>query len=100
MNEGRFVFSQVVDFIPRVPFDKFIKQFKGDYRAHELTTYNQFLHLLFGQLTACTSLRDICLCLEAHKTSLWHLGFHNTVDSNGIYRVYDYFLSAWLKTSF
>lgn len=97
MNEGRFVFSQVVDFIPRIPFDSFVKQFKGDYRAHELTTYNQFLHLLFGQLTACVSLRDICLCLEAHKTSLWHLGFRNTVDSSSLsranekrnYRIYE-----------
>ena len=97
MNEGRFVFSQIVDFIPRTQFDMFVKQFKGDYRAHELTTYNQFLHLLFGQLTACTSLRDICLCLEAHTTSLWHLGFRNTVDSSSLsranekrdYRIYE-----------
>lgn len=36
-----------------------------DLHAKDLTCYNQLLHLLFGQSTACDSLRD--LCLEAHK---------------------------------
>lgn len=80
MNEGRFVFSQVVDFVPRYQFDKLVKKYKGDYRVHGLSCYNQFLHLLFGQLTACTSIRDICLCLKAHSNNLYGLGFRNTVD--------------------
>lgn len=80
MNEGRFIFTQVVDDIPRYQLDKLIKKYHGDYRAHELTCYNQFLHLLFGQLTSCTSLRDICLCLKAHTKNLYGLGFRKTVD--------------------
>ena len=86
MNEGRFVFTQVVDFVPRYQFDKLVAKYKGDYRAHELTCYNQFLHLLFGQLTACTSIRDICLCLKAHSDSLYGLGFRNTVDHTALTR--------------
>ena len=86
MNEGRFVFTQVVDFVPRYQFDKLVKKYNGDYRAHELTCYNQFLHLLFGQLTACTSIRDICLCLKAHTSSLYGLGFRNTVDHTALTR--------------
>jgi len=86
MNEGRFVFTQVVDFVPRYQFDKLVKKYNGDYRAHELTCYNQFLHLLFGQLTACTSIRDICLCLKAHSSSLYGLGFRNTVDHTTLTR--------------
>lgn len=78
MNEGRFVFSQVVDFVPRYQFDKLVKKYKGDYRVHGLSCYNQFLHLLFGQLTACTSIRDICLCLKAHTNNLYGLGFNHT----------------------
>ena len=97
MNEGRFVFTQVVDFVPRYQFDKLVNKYKGDYRAHELTCYNQFLHLLFGQLTACTSIRDICLCLKAHSDSLYGLGFRNTVDHTALtranerrdYRIYE-----------
>lgn len=97
MNKGPYIFSQVAKYLPRYQFDKLVKKYNGDYRAHELTCYNQFLHLLFGQLTACTSLRDICLCLAAHKDGLFHLGFRNTVNHTTLsranerrdYRIYE-----------
>ena len=97
MNVGRYIFAQVTDFIPRYVLDKLVKKYKGDFHAKELTCYNQLLHLLFGQITGCNSLRDICLCLEAHKESLYHLGFRNTVRISSIsranesrdYRIYE-----------
>lgn len=79
MNVGRYIFAQITDFIPRYEFDKMVAKYKGDFHAKDLTCYNQLLHLLWGQLTGCDSLRDICLCLEAHKASLYHLGFRNIV---------------------
>ena len=86
MNQGKFVFSQVIDFIPRYEFDKLVKQYKGDWHAKNLTSYNHLLHLLFGQLTGCGSLRDICLCLDAHSKILYHLGFRNTVNHTSLSR--------------
>lgn len=80
------MFSQVVDFVPRYEFDKIVAKYNGNYHARELSCYNQFLHLLFGQLTGCSSLREICLCLEAHKSILYHLGFGKTVDSTSLSR--------------
>jgi len=79
MNQGKFVFSQVVEYIPRYQFDKLVKQYKGDWHTKNLSSYNHLLHLLFGQLTGCDSLRDICLCLEAHNKTLYHLGFRKAV---------------------
>ncbi len=97
MNIGRYIFSQVVDYIPRYQFDKLVAKYHGDWHAKELTCYNQLLHLLFGQLTNCDSLRDICLCLKAHEDSLYHLGFRNTVEHSSLsranenrdYRIYE-----------
>jgi len=97
MNEGRYIFPQIVDFVPRYQLDKLIAKYKGDYRVHELTTYNQFLHLLFGQLTCQGSLRDICMCLAAHRSILFSLGFRKTVDHTTLsranerrnYRIYE-----------
>ena len=66
MNKGKFVFSQVIDFLPRYEFDKIVKVYNGDYRYRHLTSYNHLLHLIFGQLTGCNSLRDISLYLKAH----------------------------------
>ena len=64
MNTGKYIFAQVIDFIPRYQFDKLVKKYKGDWHAKDLSCYNQLLHLLFGQITGCVSIRDICLCLE------------------------------------
>ena len=97
MNVGSYIFSQVVDYIPRYQFDKLVAKYRGNWHAKELTCYNQLLHLLFGQITGCTSLRDICLCLEAHKSILYHLGFRNTVNQSSLsranenrdYRIYE-----------
>lgn len=86
MNQGKFVFSQVIEFIPRYRFDKLVKQYKGDWHVKNLTSYSHLLHLLFGQLTGCDSLRDICLCLEAHSKILYHLGFRNTVNHTSLSR--------------
>lgn len=86
MNSGKYVFSQVIEFIPRYQFDKLVKQYKGDLHSKDLNSYNHLLHLLFGQLTCCDSLRDICLCLEAHKKILYHLGFRKTVTHTSLSR--------------
>ena len=86
MNQGKFVFSQVVEYIPRYQFDKLVKQYKGDWHTKNLSSYNHLLHLIFGQLTGCDSLRDICLCLEAHNKTLYHLGFRKAVSHTSLSR--------------
>lgn len=86
MNQGKFVFSQVVEYIPRYQFDKLVKQYKGDWHTKNLSSYNHLLHLLFVQLTGCDSLRDICLCLEAHNKTLYHLGFRKAVSHTSLSR--------------
>ena len=86
MNKGRYVFSQVLDFLPRFQFDRLVTKYRGDWHSKDLTCYNQLLHLLFGQLTGCDSVRDICLCLGSHEKILYHLGFRNTVNPSSLTR--------------
>lgn len=86
MNQGKYVFSQIIEFIPRYQFDKLVRHYKGDWHVKSLNSYNHLLHLLFGQLTGCDSLRDICLCLEVHSKILYHLGFRKTVNHTSLSR--------------
>ncbi len=51
MNQGKYVFSQVIGFIPRYQFDMLVKLYKGDWHVKNPNSYNHLLHLLFGQLT-------------------------------------------------
>jgi hypothetical protein len=79
MFYGRYVFSQIVDFVDKYEFDKCVNRYFGNHRAHGLTCWNQFLQLLFGQITSLNSLQNICLCLKAHKHQLYHLGIKQNV---------------------
>ena len=74
MNSGKYVFSQVLSTINRYELDCCVKRYNGDYRMRELNCWNQFVQLFFGQLASLNSLRDICLCLGAHRSKLYHLG--------------------------
>jgi hypothetical protein len=86
MNSGKYIFSQLLDFVNKYEFDKCVKRYNGDYRVRELNCWNQFIQLFFGQLTSLNSLRDICLCLKAHKRKLYHLGIKQNVNQSTLSR--------------
>ncbi|MGZ0017604.1 IS4 family transposase [Yeosuana sp. AK3] len=86
MNSGKYIFSQLLDFVNKYEFEKIVKKYNGNYRVRELNCWNQFIQLFFGQLTNLNSLRDICLCLKAHKTKLYHLGIKNYVSHTTLSR--------------
>lgn len=86
MNSGKYVFAQVLSVINRYEFQKCVNRYNGDYRTRELSCWNQFVQLLFGQLTARNGLRDICLCLNAHKNNLYHLGIKQSVNQSTLSR--------------
>lgn len=86
MNTGRYVFAQVLSLVNRYEFQKCVKRYNGDYRSRGLNCWNQFVQLFFGQLTGRNGLRDICLCLNAHKNSLYHLGIKQSVHQSTLSR--------------
>jgi hypothetical protein len=86
MNSGKYVFSQLLDFVNRYEFEKIVKKYNGNYRIRELNCWNQFIQLFFGQLTNLNSLRDICLCLKAHNNKLYHLGIKKYVSHTTLSR--------------
>jgi len=75
MYEGRTVFSQLLDHLPRHTFRRLVKRYRGDYRVRNFTCWDQFLAMLFAQFTYRESLRDIEVCLGAIPERLYHLGF-------------------------
>lgn len=86
MNAGKYVFSQLLDFVNKYEFEKFVKKYNGNHRVRDLNCWNQFIQLFFGQLTSLNSLRDICLCLKAHNNKLYHLGIKNYVNQTTLSR--------------
>ena len=74
MNEGRTVFAQLMDCLPRYELDKCVQRYQGNFRVRRLPTYEQFLVMSFAQLTWRESLRDIETCLRALGSKLYHSG--------------------------
>jgi transposase len=75
MYEGRLVFSQIMDFLPREVFDDSVKQHKGDYNSKGFSCRDQFLAMAYAQLTSLGGLRGIQESLEANHHCLYHMGF-------------------------
>ena len=79
MNQGKYIFNQVTDFLPRRVFDRIVNNHNGNKYVRSFTCWNQMLCMVFGQLTSRDSMRDLMLSLEAHKPKYYHLGFGSTV---------------------
>jgi hypothetical protein len=79
MYQGKYLFAQIIEFVPRYHFQKCVEVYGGNYKVRQLSCWDQFLSLLFGQLTHRESLRDIVACLQAHHKKQYHLGFRTTV---------------------
>jgi len=86
MNSGKYVFRQMLDFVNQYEFNKCVKRYSGNYRVRDFKCWNQFVQLLFGQITSLDSLRSICTCLQAHKGQLYHLGVKQSVDHTTLSR--------------
>lgn len=86
MNSGKYVFAQLLQFVSRYEFEKYVSAHNGNFRTRELTCWNQFTQLFFGQLTSRNSLRDICTCLKAHRNKLYHLGIKQYVNQSTLSR--------------
>jgi hypothetical protein len=79
MNQGTYIFAQLTDFLPRRVFDRIVDKYDGNKYVRSFTCWNQMLCMVFGQLTARDSMRDLMLSLEAHQQKYYHLGFGSTV---------------------
>lgn len=103
MNKGKYVFAQVMEFFPRWVFDRAVKEYRGDFHAKSLDSHSHCLHLMFGQMSGCRSLKDITLLLRSLKKSIYYLGIPVAVDPSSLsranevrdYRIFET-LGLWL----
>ena len=84
MNQGKYVFAQITEFLPRRVFDRIVKAHGGNRYVKSFTCWNQMLCMLFGQLASRESMRDLMLGLEAHRSKYYHLGFGTTVSRRNL----------------
>jgi Domain of unknown function (DUF4372)/Transposase DDE domain len=79
MLNDRYVFSQLMDFLPKHEFDRCVALHGGNRRIRHFSCYDQFLCMAFAQLTYRESLRDIETCLRAVPKKLYHAGLRGAI---------------------
>jgi hypothetical protein len=99
MLNDRYVFSQLIDSLPRYEFNRCVARYHGNRRIRSFSCFDQFLCMAFAQLTYREGLRDIEICLHAFHKKLYHAGFRGVIarstlaDANELrdWRIYEDF---------
>jgi len=86
MNQGKYVFSQIMGLIPYKQFQTIVNRHFGDYKVRDFSCWKQFLCMGFGQLTQRESISDTILCLKANANKMYHFGIGDVVAVSTITR--------------
>ena len=84
MHEGKFVFSQLMEFVPWRRFQTCVNRYGGDYKVGTYQCVEQFRVMAFAQLTYRHSLREVEACLRVVKSKLYHMGIHSSISHSNL----------------
>lgn len=79
MNTGRYVLSQILDLVHWQTLARLVERYGGESKVRHFGCRQQFICMVFAQLTWREGLRDIAECLNARTGTLYHLGFREPV---------------------
>jgi hypothetical protein len=97
MNQGKYVFSQIISLLSYKKFQTIVNRHSGDYKVRDFNCWKQFLCMAFGQLTHRESISDTMLCLRANAAKMYHIGIGDVVavstitraNENRSYKIYE-----------
>ena len=78
MNTGKYVFSQIVEFLPKRYFERLIINCKDRTVNMSPSYWSHLLVIMFSQLIGCRSLRELTDITSAYWKRSFHLGFGKT----------------------
>ena len=105
MNQGKYVFAQLLEFLSHNDFNSCVAKFSGNYKVKSFTCWHQMLYMIFGQLSNRDSLSDLVTCLQSQQNKSYHLGMGigtskaNLAKANEKrdYRIYESFASILVE---
>lgn len=79
MNQGRSLFSQILEYLPHYELARCIARYRGNRRVRSFSCHDQLLCMAFAQMTFRDSLRDTVCSLRSTGTTLYHMGIRGRV---------------------
>jgi hypothetical protein len=68
------ILRQMLTLFSRLQFQNIVNQYNGDHRSRSLKCWDQFIYILFGQLSSRDSLRNTVETFNTHFRKHYHLG--------------------------
>ena len=101
MNQGKYVFAQLIEFLSHNDFISCVSKYQGNYKVKTFTCWHQLLYMVFGQLSNRDSLSDLIVCLQSQQNKSYHLGMGRGTSKANLakanekrdYRIYESFAS-------
>lgn len=87
MHSGKYIFAQLIEFLPQKYFQRLVIKYEGDKYVKHFTCWNQLLVMMFGQLSNRDSFRDLTNTISAHMNKTYHLGFSKNVSRSYLSKV-------------
>jgi len=84
MNQGKFVFAQIMDRVPWRRLQTCVDRYRGDHKVQTFKCADYFRVMAFAQLTYRESLRDIVACLNAVPEKMYHMGIRSSISRNNL----------------
>ena len=81
---GKTVFAQLISFLPRYEFKKCVKRYRGNHKVRKFSCWDQFLTMVFAQLTFRSSLRSTVNILNSRRIKLYQMGFRCKISRSTI----------------
>lgn len=78
MNAGKYVFAQMLEFLPKRYFERLVIKHKDRTAGMSPSYWSHMLVIMYGQLIGCHSLRELTDITVAHAKRSFHLGFGKT----------------------
>jgi hypothetical protein len=107
MDQDKYVFTQLTDFLSYDDFFYILKKHEGNKSILYFTCCNQLLTMMFGQLSNCDSMQDLCILIDAHYQKAYRLGFEKSIalstlaraNANHSYKIFEEFASLDCKST-
>ena len=74
MKYHNTILGQMLTLFSRLQFQRIVNQYNGDHRSRSVKCWDQFIFILFGQLSSRDSLRNTVDTFNTHFRKHYHLG--------------------------
>ena len=79
MQYHNTIIGKLLTPINRKKFKRIVDKYKGDFGAKKMKCWEQFIAIFLGQITNCSSLREIESTIKFHANEHYHLGLRGNI---------------------